>query len=285
MTAAVYTLLAVGALVALAGCAARAWWYARFPAHLRWELYPVPQGVVARAWFTAREILLLHALHESNRRLWYRSFPFHAGLYLMVAGGCALFATAVATVAVGVPAHPAWPALQGVCSALGWTGVALAVGGAVALLLHRLTDAGTRPATTPADLFNLVFFVCALGLLAAGTWLRPAGSPDLLAAVAGALTWDTSLPIPGLLGAGIVACAALVAYVPMTHMAHFIGKYFAYHAVRWDDHLLADHSKLAAAVATQLAYRPTWSASHLGADGQRTWADVASSNPTRPPTP
>ncbi|HSW29866.1 MAG TPA: hypothetical protein VLH75_10330 [Longimicrobiales bacterium] len=104
MTAAVYGLVAAGLLATVAGTAARAWWHARHPTHLRWELYPVPHGAPERAryggscfgtsewWrvarhrnalgellFMAREIAFLHTLHASNRRLWYRSFPFHAG--------------------------------------------------------------------------------------------------------------------------------------------------------------------------------------------------------------
>jgi nitrate reductase gamma subunit len=308
VTAAVYALLAAGVVAAVAGSAARAWWYARHPTHLRWELYPVPHEAPARAryggsyfetsewWrfarhrntlgellFMAREIVFLHALHASNRRLWYRSFPFHAGLYLVVAGGFALLAAALATAFTGAPAGPMWPALQRVCAALGWAGVALTMVGAAALLAYRLTDRTMKQATTPGDLFNLALFIVVPGLLAAGAWLRPAGSPDLLAAVTGLLTWDTSLPIPGLLGAGIVACAALAAYIPMTHMSHFIGKYFTYHSVRWDDAPLADRSRVMAAIATQLTWRPTWSASHMGADGKRTWAEVASTNPACEP--
>ncbi len=30
--------------------------------------------------------------------------------------------------------------------------------------------------------------------------------------------------------------ALLIAYIPITHMAHFVVKYFAYHKVRWDRH-------------------------------------------------
>jgi hypothetical protein len=56
-------------------------------------------------------------------------------------------------------------------------------------------------------------------------------------------------------------------------MAHFVAKYFAYHKVRWDDHKDP-------AVAAQLLYTPHWSAPHVGADGKKTWADVAMANPT-----
>lgn len=308
MTATVFAILAIAAVAAAVASAARAWWYARHPLHVRWELYPVPHEAPERArhggsyfeetewwrsarsphrWgalaFMTREILLLHALHQGNRSLWYRSFPFHLGLYLMVAGGMALLVTAAASILAAPLSDPAWLATQRACAGVGWAGVVLAGGGAVGLLVYRMTDPGLRAATTPGDLFNLAFFVAALGLLAAGVLFRPEGSADLLAVITGALTWDTSLRIPPLLGGGIVACAALVAYIPMTHMSHFIGKYFTYHAVRWDDRPLVDHARLAAAVTKQLTYRPTWSAPHVGADGERSWADVASSDPSRAP--
>jgi hypothetical protein len=67
----------------------------------------------------------------------------------------------------------------------------------------------------------------------------------------------------------------------MTHMSHFIGKYFTYHAVRWDDRPNLKGSELARRVAEYLTYRPRWAARHVGADGTRTWADITSANPAR----
>ena len=32
-------------------------------------------------------------------------------------------------------------------------------------------------------------------------------------------------------------------------------------------------------MAEYLTYRPNWSAAHMGADGKRTWADIATTNP------
>ncbi len=246
-----------------------------------WWLVPRRTNMAGEVVFMAREIFFLHALHASNRRLWYRSYPFHAGLYMAAVGGLALVSTALASVAAGGLPGTTSIVLSQALAGIGWTGALLAIAGAGALLLHRLTDATMKQATTPGDLFNLAFFIGAFGLLAAAAWRRPAGSPDLLRVVTGLLTWDTSLKMSGDLAAGVVACAALVAYIPMTHMSHFIGKYFTYHTVRWDDRPLADRARLATAIATHLAYRPTWSARHVGADGQRSWADVASSNPTR----
>jgi hypothetical protein len=67
----------------------------------------------------------------------------------------------------------------------------------------------------------------------------------------------------------------------MTHMSHFIAKYFTYHAVRWDDRPSQRGGVLEKRVAEYLTYRPRWAAPHVGADGARTWADIASANPAR----
>jgi nitrate reductase gamma subunit len=81
------------------------------------------------------------------------------------------------------------------------------------------------------------------------------------------------------LAAGLALSSLLVAYIPFTHMSHFVGKYFTYHAVRWDDAASTPGSALERRMAGYLTYRPTWSAPHVGADGTRTWADVVTSAP------
>jgi hypothetical protein len=62
-------------------------------------------------------------------------------------------------------------------------------------------------------------------------------------------------------------------------MSHFIGKYFTYHSVRWDDRPVARKRELSRTIAAYLACRPTWSAPHVGADGHKTWGEVAAANP------
>ena len=95
-------------MVFLLACIARIVMYARAPLHLRWELYPVPHeepgrvkhggsrfeevdgwtlpirfGFLGELKFMIPEMLFLKGLYEFNRKLWYRSFPFHFGLYLL----------------------------------------------------------------------------------------------------------------------------------------------------------------------------------------------------------
>lgn len=293
MTTALFVLIYVCLAVFAAGCVVRAVRYARMPVHLRWELYPVPHEEPALVghggsyfehtdWWTrpresnrlcelrfmTLEMIFLKGLWEFNRPLWFCSFPFHFGLYLLI-GAVALLAAAAVT---GLPLHALY-------TAAGVAGITLAMFGAAALLARRLGDAKMRTYTNGADLFNLAFFLVAFGTLAAGWLTRPAETAGPFAIVSALLGLAPAPPIAPLMGAGLALCALLAAYIPLTHMSHFIAKYFTYHDIRWDDRVNLRGSKLEVRIAEYLAYRPTWSAPHVTAGNGRTWADVATTNP------
>ncbi len=305
MTIVLYPVVYVTAAVFLLACIARIMMYARAPLHLRWELYPVPHeepgrvkhggsrfeevdwwtrpirfGFLGELKFMVPEMLFLKGLYEFNRKLWYCSFPFHFGLYLLI-GTLGLLLSGALFYLFAPAAFPAALsyALQLVSTATGAAGLVLAMLGAAGLLVRRITDPGLKVYTTPGDIGNLIFFLVAFGMLAAGSLLRPSPAPDMLAIVLGLLTWNTSLEIPGLLAAGLLLTSLLVAYIPLTHMSHFIAKYFTYHAVRWDDAPNRRDGKLETRLAEYLTYRPTWAAAHIGADGRKTWAQIATDNP------
>ena len=307
VTIVLYAVICGATLTFAAACTARAVQYARSPVHLRWELYPVPHEKPARAahggsyfedgewWRTPRhysvagelmfvivEMLFLRTLREFNRPLWFRSFPFHFGLYLLAGSGGLVLITAFATVLTGsIVSGTLVEMLRRVYTAAGVAGLLMAVTGALALLHRRLTDPALRPYTTPGDIFNLLFFVTALGIVGIGHVTRPAGSPGALSVAVGLLSWDTTLEIPLAFGCGLAAVALLAAYIPLTHMSHFIAKYFTYHRVRWDDAPLVDNRRMAATIAAYLSYKPTWTADHIRVNDAATWAEVVSSNPAR----
>jgi nitrate reductase gamma subunit len=308
VTVVVYSVVAAAAAVFLVACLARAVRFARTPMHLRWELYPVPHEAPDRAehggsyleqsewWRQERrpnlagelrvmvpEMLFLHALRTFNRPLWYRSFPFHFGLYLL-GGTLALLLGAAVAIRLVPAAGAGADIVRGLAGISGATGLLMALAGAAGLLHRRLSDPALRVSTTPGDIANLLFFIAALGLLGVGYVARPAGAPGALALAAGLVSWDAGVRIPRLLSGGIVAAALLVAYIPLTHMAHFIAKYFTYHAVRWDDEPLCDAPARARAVAEYLTFRPTWSAGHIRQPGEApTWAEVVAANPAQEP--
>lgn len=306
-TAILFVILYAGAAVFAAACFIRAIRYARLPVHLRWELYPVPHEEKKRAryggsyfettdWWTRpreeslagdlgymlSEILFLKALWEFRRKMWYRSYPFHLGLYLLIGSLALLFLAALASFfvpglresVIGIVLHFAY-------GALGIAGAVLTLWGAAALLVSRLRDPELKPYTTAGDIFNLAFFLGTVGLLAAGYFLRPDKAHGMLALARSLLTFDTSFAPSRLLELGLVLGALLAAYIPMTHMAHFIAKYFTYHAVRWDDEPNRVSSDMERTLTAYLTYRPTWSAAHMGANGRKTWAEIATTNPAQ----
>jgi nitrate reductase gamma subunit len=308
VTVLVYGVVCASALVFVAASIARAVQYARAPLHLRWEVYPVPHEAPDRVahggsyferseWWReprkthlagtlrvmAPEILFLHALRTYNRPLWYRSFPFHFGLYLLFGTATLLFTAALgARLIPGLTVGAVGQLVGSLGAASGVAGVILTVAGAVGLLHRRLTDPALRISTTPGDIFNLLFFIVAIALLGVGYATRPAGSPGMLQLAAGLASWDGALQVPPLLATGIVATALLAAYIPLTHMSHFIAKYFTYHSVRWDDAPMSQTGRRAAALAEYLTLRPTWSAGHIRKPGEApTWAEVVSSNPAQ----
>lgn len=300
MTLAVYLVIAASAATFGIATAIRAARYARSPLHLRWELYPIPHEASGRVayggsyfetsewWRVPRaprrigelramvvEILFLKALGDHNRALWRRSFPFHLGLYLL-ACACALVLLAALFALVGrAPAG----LLRGLSAVTGVAGLSLTAAGSAALLHRRLTDPQLRPYTSHGDIFNLGFFLGALGLLGVGYVTREAGSSGPVAVVTGLLTWDLTRPVAPVFAAGLIAASLLVAYIPFTHMSHYVGKYFTYHQVRWDDAPLREDRRTSATMAEQLAYGPTWSAPHIRTNGATTWAEIAATNP------
>lgn len=292
-------------LVFAIGSVARAVRYARYPIHLRWELYPVPHEDPRRVqhggsyfeevdWWTKTsrynlfgevramvpEMLFMKGLWEYNRAMWMRSFPFHFGLYMLIGTiGLVVVAALLGLLAPGILAGGLGTGLHWLYTITGFLGVILAILGAAALLLRRLTAEDLKTYTTAGDIFNLCAFIVSLGLLLAGFLLKGPDSPSTMAVVQAILTFDVGARIPGLLAVGLVLSALLAAYIPFTHMSHFIGKYFTYHSVRWSDQPLRPGDRMEQKLAEYLMYKPTWAAKHVGADGTKTWAEVATTNP------
>jgi len=279
------------------------------PLHVRWEIYPVQHESAARAayggsymeevdWWEKKqerslfneirymvpEMLFIRGLWKENRSLWRVSFPFHFGLYLMIATFGLLVLNALFTFggfSVFAAGTGLGHLLDGIVAVLGWAGLILGNMGSLGLLHRRLTDRELRDYSAPADYFNILFiwlfFIAALisGLSGDPTW---AGAKDY---VLGLLTGG-KLPaayVPGQSMAGgmtIVVASLLVAYIPLTHMSHMYMKYFLYHRVKWDDAPNRRGGAIEEAIEKNLQLKPTWKAKHIEADGRKTWQEIAS---------
>ena len=147
--------------------------------------------------------------------------------------------------------------------------------GALGLFFFRLTDDGMRNSTTPVTYINLLVL---LGMFISGLWsvLTVTGFGEYVLAFAGGLlTANLSVQLPGVLAAHFVFAFIFLAYLPFTQMMHFVAKYFTYHKVRWDDEPVTAGSKLDRELKKLLNQPVTWAAPHVGADGKRTWVDIA----------
>jgi nitrate reductase gamma subunit len=305
LTLAVYIAVYAGAAVFLAGSIGRVIQCARTPVHLRWELYPIPHEKADQArhggsyfeendWWERpqerrlrgqwaamlQEIFLLRALRESNPRLWAASLLFHAGLYLSIAAAGVAAVSGLAGLAIsGAEWAGHLRALAPVSSGMGLAGAALMVAGACWLLVKRVGDPALKNYTKPADIFNLAWFVFAFALMAIGYAMPGTGTASAAEVVRGAFHFDLALRIGTAYGAGLILASMLAAYIPFTHMAHFIAKYFTWHSVRWDDRRNEPGGAVERGAAVYLNCKPAWSAPHVGANGKRDWAEIAAMNP------
>ena len=288
-----YVLLAVFVLA----FAARTVRLARLPMHLRWELAPVPhekgkghyggsffeeyewwtkpreRSLVSELAYMLQEIVLLKSVYENNRRLWWFSFPFHFGMYLLIAAAPVVLLAAILT-SVG-SSGAVLPVLLQVVSIVAGLGFGLGTVGGLGLLLIRLADGKMRAVTTPASYFNLVLLLAVFasgGLALLGSDGFCAG---ILGFVKGLYTATGPVDATGIMATHFLLTFVFLAYLPFTPMMHFVAKYFTYHQVRWDDEPMTPGSSMERQVKELLGQTVTWSGPHLRADGTKNWVDIA----------
>jgi len=288
-----YLLLAVF----LVAFVARSVKLARLPVHLRWELSPVPhekgkgsyggsyleevdwwtkpreKDVASEAIYMFKEILFLKALFEHNRKLWWFSFPFHMGLYILTAGAFLLLVGGI-TSTMGMSMGE-WGIMASGLPFLMGLGYVLGGVGAVGLFFTRLTDDGMRNSTAPVTYINLAVLLAMFGT---GIWAVltvPGFAGAAMGYVGGLLTASLPAGASGILGVHMIAALVFLAYLPFTQMMHFVAKYFTYHEVRWDDEPVVAGSKLDRELKKLLTQPVTWAAPHVRADGKKNWVDIA----------
>lgn len=272
-------------LLFIVGLAYKTIKYFKMPIHLRWELYPVPHEA-ERAhyggshyeetewWKRPRktsttqmlkellsEMLFIKRVFKYNRRMWYLTYSFHLGIYLLLIWFALLFIESLLFLYGGLSL--ATSPLGDLITIAGWAGAILCLIGTIGLLVNRaVTD--LRYYSTSADYLNILFILLVLltGILA---WSADFNFYTARLYVASLVSFgyygipDLSFPI--LLH--LVLLELLVIYIPFSKMYHFLGKFFTYHKVLWDDALNARGSKLELKVKDVLKLRVPWSAPHV----------------------
>lgn len=301
MYQALYIIAYAAIAVFMTACVVRIITWSKMPMHVRWELYPVAHeakkahyggsyleepdwwekprqvSLLGELKVMIPEILFLVALKENNPKLWLRSFLFHFGLYLVI--GCTAIMMIIGIFSSVVP-ETLNLILHYATLILGVGGLFLSTIGAIGLLQRRLSDSDLKNYTAPADIFNLIFFVITFGCAIITFLLVDRDFSRVQSFISNLVAGDL---IP-LTGSGselflpiitIILMGSLLVYIPLTHMSHFIGKYFAYHSIRWNDKPNLRNGPEEKIIGDLLARPVSWAAPHIGGDGKKTWADVA----------
>jgi nitrate reductase gamma subunit len=270
---------------------------ARLPVHLRWELAPVPHEkgradyggsyLEIQKWWTkpmekdhvneasymVQEILFLKALFEHKRSLWWFSFPFHFGMYLL-AGMAGLLVLGGIAAALGF-AGPGLGILSRGLPLLAGGGYALGLFGAVGLFLIRIFSKEMSNSTSFNTYFNVVLLGSMFGTGLMSVLTLPNFTSQFVGFMGALFTANMAVQVSGVLTAHLVLAFLFLAYLPFTQMMHFVAKYFTYHEVRWDDKPLEVGGKMEKEIMGLLGQKPTWSAPHLATDGKKNWVDIA----------
>jgi nitrate reductase gamma subunit len=266
---------------------------ARLPAHLRWELAPIPHekgkgryggsyleeyewwrqsrhhSHTASIIYMFQEILLMRGIWKNNRSLWPFSLLLHAGIYFFIIA-LLLHITNAIFIITGVPSSII-NVFQDIASALALAGYLAGGLGAVSLILKRRLDSNYRPFTTPAMYFRLVFLgaVFVSGIWA---WFEVGNFAAVMSNFMKYLfTLNGGIAASVPLSVHIIISLLFIVYLPFTDMLHFIAKYFTYHAVRWNDEPMGE--KMDEKLRALIDQSADWAAPHAGSG--KSWAEIA----------
>jgi nitrate reductase gamma subunit len=282
----------ISLLVLVGGIVAKVIKYIRMPIHLRWELYPIPHEKKDGSYFEeidwwkkprkkhhlnqiifmTQEILFIRALYHHNRKMWYASFPFHFGLYLVIAWLALLVVGALLKI-FGVASGLA-ETLQSVAVVVGVAGMILGTIGCVGLLIMRATTSDLKGYTAPTDYFNILFILAVLG---SGIIAWISADPHFLVVqeyIRGLITFSAAATPSKTIAWHITLFSLFLIYLPFTHMTHFFMKYFMWDKVRFEDEPNFRGSRIEGKIAKALNYTQNWSAPHIQTG--KKWSETAS---------
>jgi nitrate reductase gamma subunit len=243
-----------------------------------WWKKPREKSLISELKAMIEEIVLLKAVWDNNRPLWYLTYPFHLGLYL-IGGFIALLGVGAIAQLAGVAIGP----ITALTKLIGLAGFILGLIGAVGLFFKRLTDTSMRNYSSFGHFFNLALFIITIGV-GILTWLFVDPTFNMVRTfVASLISFDLAPIKSPLFLVQMLLASLLIAYIPLTHMSHFFMKYFLYHDIRWGDEPTVDNPATQAKIGIVLNYPVTWAAPHIAGHGKNTWAEVATFNPAAEP--
>jgi nitrate reductase gamma subunit len=268
------------------------------PVHLRWELYPVAhekgrdyggsffedldwwtkprsRSLLGELKYMGREGLLFEQCFKRNRGLWYLTYPFHLGVFLialwlfLILLGAVMLLMGVAV----LPSSSVWGQLVFYMTLIsGAAGFVVCLITGSGLLIKRLLDPDLRSYTVPADYLNLLVI---LVVVAASVWawsLHDATFAFAREYVKSLIRFSPTQEMDTVLSVNVILFSLFFVYMPFSQMRHGLAKYFTYHRVRWDDEPNLRESPLERKITKLLDMRVTWAAPHIRRGD--TWAEA-----------
>ena len=230
--------------------------YANTPVHVRWELYPVAhepkrnkyggshyeeesfwkhkakKDHIAELWAMFEEIIFLKGVYVHNKKLWYFSFPFHLGLYLITGTFLLLILSVIlnlfSVISLSSPITTADYFFHNLTILFGYAGLILTFIGSIGLIIQRATDKKFKFYNTPMDFINLAFILVLV--VSISITLIFSSSSMLLSKefIKNLLTFNFVEIQDSLFVLNVILISLFLLYFPITRMMHLFAKYFTY---------------------------------------------------------
>lgn len=271
--------------------------YGKMPMHGRLDLYPIPKekgrGAYGGSYYEEpewwkkprettfigelidmlKEMLFIKKLFENQRPLWWISYSLHLGIYMLIAWTCLLFIGAITELA-GLPFSSGhwWTVLLYYATFLvGTAGAFLTAFGSGALLLKRIFVHEFKIYTTLQEYLNL-FFIFIVVISGLSVW---ATDPvfNYGRSIAKSMLTFSPIEANAVLTLHILLLGALLIYIPLSKMSHYVGKYFSFHKVLWDNEPNLPNSTIDKKIRAGAGSPPpknNWSAPHWQPDAPKT---------------
>lgn len=284
-------LLYISSIFFIGSCIFKVIKYSKMPVHIRWELYPMAYDLKHESvrfyseelnWreknlrrifielkYILREGLFFQKCFYNNRGLWYYTYPFHIGLFLLI-----IWILLLVVGALAIPSGVLYMESTSITIKIigylilsaGILGFSLGIFGCIGLLIKRSTDATLKPYTAPVDYFNLSFILAVLlsAFLSYVLFDRTFDSARYL--MRNVIILSQVISVNPFQLISLLLFSLFLIYSPFTKLMHGIAKYFMYHKVAWDDEPKSRGSALERKLKTQLAQPVTWMATHIEKD-------------------
>lgn len=265
----------------LAISAYKAYQYANKPMHGRMELYPVPQekgrheyggsyyeetewwkkerqlSIATEIKEMLKEMLFIKKLFDHQKPLWWISYALHLGIYLMA------FWTVLLVIGAGIGSATGSSLINFLIAISGTLGFMLTAIGAGALFFRRLSDSVLKKYTTPQEYFN-VLLLCVAAVTGLAAWGFDFTFASAVNAMGQMLSFTPFTTTP-IMVFHIIILGFMFIYIPASKMSHYVGKYFTFHKVLWENDPNLRGSAIEQKLAAASGYKPQtqWSAPHI----------------------